>query len=361
MPKKEKEIWYRFISGEPCENEELKQLSKWLEDKRNRDYIDSVLSEEWEKKIEKETSVRFEDIQKKIERSEPVEQPVVRFIFQKIKSGYQKAAAILLLPLLVFSAYYFINQYDNGGAYFTTSAARGQKAQVVLPDGTKVWLNSETKLDYPVSFGKGERQVELSGEAFFEVTENKETPFFVNAGLIKIKVTGTSFNLKAYPDDEEAEAVLMEGEIEMIALSEKDKGVSGPIIMKPGDACVFNKKNNSFKPAAFREEEINGWKNNQLIFKDDDFELLAKKIERWYDVEMIYDKEALKGQRLTVELYEGERLGKLLEIIEIAVSAECTVENNKIYVRKKKQMEKGQTLRQHESALQHHLSKNKFN
>lgn len=336
MPEKEQEILYRYISGEYCPDNDLKLLHKWLEEESNQQIIDAFLSDEWEKNTEKETAVKFEDIQKKTGSFEPGKNRLAFRFFKKTMNSYQKIAAVLLLPLLLFISYYFVSQPENEIQYFQTMTVRGQKSQVVLPDGTKVWLNAESMIEYPTTFGKKNREVKIAGEAFFEVAENKSVPFYAKAGNVEIKVTGTSFNLKAYPDENETETTLFEGEVELRVYSENEKTKPVTVQMKPGESYVFNQMNRKLLRGIFRDEEIAGWKKNQLIFKNDEFDVLAKKIERWYDVEMIYDQESLKDQRLTVELYEGEQLGKLLEIIEIALSAECSVEGNKIYVEKSK-------------------------
>jgi transmembrane sensor len=336
MPKKEQEILYRFISGEFCPDKDLKLLHKWLEEESNRQSIDALLSDEWEKNTEKETAVQFKDIQKKTGSFEPgATQPVLRFL-KKTVNSYQKIAAVLLIPLLLFISYYFVSQPENEIQYFQTMTVRGQKSQVILPDGTKVWLNAESMIEYPATFGKKNREVKIAGEAFFEVAEDKSIPFYAKAGNVEVKVTGTSFNLKAYPDESEVETSLMEGEIELKVPQINNTGSSNSLKMKPGDSYVFNTETNKVLKSDFKADEINGWKNNQLIFKDDNFKALAKKIERWYAVEMIYNEEKLSDQRLTVECFEGERLSRVLEIIEIAISVNCKIDGNKIYVESKK-------------------------
>jgi len=336
MLKKEQEILYRFISGENCPYDDLKLLYKWLEEKSNQQSIDALLSEEWEKNTEKETAVKFEDIQRKTDSFElKKNQPVIHY-FKIAVNSYQKIAAILLLPLLLFISYYILSQPENEIQYFQTMTVQGQKSQVILPDGTKVWLNAESMLEYPSAFGKNIREVRMTGEAFFEVTENKSVPFYAKAGNVEVKVTGTSFNLKAYSDENEVETSLMEGEIELKVPKINNTSSSNSLIMKPGDSYVYNTKTDKLLKSDFKADEINGWKNNQLIFKDDNFKALAKKIERWYAVEMIYNEEELNDQRLTVECFEGESLSRVLEIIEITISVNCKMDENKIYVESKK-------------------------
>lgn len=336
MPKKEQEILYRFISGEYCPDGDLKLLHKWLKEESNKQSIDVLLADEWEKNTEKETAVKFENIQKKTESFELKKyQPVIHY-FKIAMNSYKKIAAILFLPLLLFISYYFVNQPENEIQYFQTMTVRGQKSQVILPDGTKVWLNAESMIEYPATFGEKHREVKIAGEAFFEVAEDKSIPFYAKAGNVEVKVTGTSFNLKAYPDESEVETSLIEGEIELKVPQINNTGSLNSLKMKPGDSYVYNTETNKVLKSDFKADEINGWKNNQLIFRDDNFKALAKKIERWYAVELIYNEEELNDQRLTVECFEGERLSRVLEIIEITISVNCKMDGNKIYVESKK-------------------------
>lgn len=234
---------------------------------------------------------------------------------------YQKIAAFLLIPIMVVGILYWMSQYNqSSGQYTETFAPRGQKSQIVLADGTKVWLNSETRIKYPGKFDKSHREVYLDGEAFFEVTKNVHQPFVVHTSGIDVKVLGTKFNVKAYPDENEIETSLFEGKINLIQKISDMKYLEKEV--SPGHSLVFNKKLNNLTESRFPEEEICGWKNNQLIFKDDTFVNLVRKMERWYDVKVIYDEKLFSDRRLTVELYEGERLEKLMEIISLTLSVD---------------------------------------
>ncbi|WP_319501289.1 FecR domain-containing protein [uncultured Draconibacterium sp.] len=331
MNKTEKNILSRFLANEITTHEELDHLKECLSDDRE---MEQLLREEWDKEHNKETKIQFPHIQGKIKE---LEKKSLKIPFRKkILISYQKVAAAIVLPLMAFSIYFAVNHFNSEPTYFQTIAECGQKSKIELPDGTKVWLNSDSKIQYPDNFGKHNRSIQLTGEAYFEVTKDVENPFLVEAGEVKVRVLGTRFNLKAYPDEYEIETTLFEGKVELNVQPEAKNIASRVVEMEPGESLIFNKTRNELQFGEFEKEEILAWTNNQLIFRNDNFENLVRKIERWYDVEIVYDKASLNNQRLTVELYQGELLFRLLDIIELAMDVECVSEQNKIYIKAKK-------------------------
>jgi len=236
----------------------------------------------------------------------------------------------LLIPILGLGILYWVSQYNQPvGQYTETIAPRGQKSQIVLADGTKVWLNSDTKIKYPGNFSKNQRDVYLDGEAFFEVAKNEHQPFVVHTSQVNVKVLGTKFNIKAYADESDVETSLFEGKINLI-MNNSSSGSPVEKEVKPGQSFVYSKTDHQLVANRFPQEEINGWKKNQLIFKDDTFSNLVRKVERWYDVKVVYDEKQFDDRRLTVELYEGERLDRLMSIISLALSVDYKYEKGEI-------------------------------
>jgi len=225
---------------------------------------------------------------------------------------------------------YQLNQHNPTIIQYTeTIAPRGQKSQIVLSDGTKVWLNSDTKIRYPGQFAKNQRDVYLNGEAFFEVTKNERQPFLVHTFGPDVKVTGTKFNIKAYLDENQVETSLFEGRVDLI-LKNPNSDQTFDKELNPGQSFIYSGISHQLTSARFPKDEIDGWRKNQLIFKDDTFIKLVKKIERWYNVEVIYDATKFDNRRLTVELFEGERLEKLMDILSLALSVNYRYEKGKI-------------------------------
>lgn len=331
----------RFLDERDCTSQELAQLKRWLSDPATHSEVESWLLEHWTTSPEMDSTTLIETVFKQIQEYQNEHQLKSGFSLTRILKVYQKVAAFLLIPLIGVGIIYWVSQYSqSAGQYTETIAPRGQKSQIVLADGTKVWLNSDTKIKYPGNFSKNHRDVYLDGEAFFEVTKNEHQPFVVHTSGVDVKVLGTKFNVKAYKDEDAIETSLFEGKVHLLMNtgpaanpSEKD--------IQPGQSFVYSKTSHQLTANRFPQDEINGWKNNQLIFKDDSFSNLVRKLERWYNVEVVYDEKRFDDRRLTVELYEGERLERLMDIISLALSIDFKYEEGKIILTPKaKNMQK---------------------
>ncbi len=199
---------------------------------------------------------------------------------------------------------------DNALVYNTLSTPRGGQYQVVLPDGTQVWLNSASSLSYPVEFSGNERRVKLTGEAYFEVAKNKDKPFYVTSNNTQIRVLGTHFNISAYSDDQELTTTLLEGSVEMSKNNTQ-------LVLKPGwQAMVSNDADaKQIRVAQANIKEVMAWKNGYFIFNDDNIATIMKKVSRWYDVDV-----ELKGnfanQNFGGTFYRSKGIDELLKNLE---------------------------------------------
>lgn len=166
----------------------------------------------------------------------------------------------------------------------TITVPLGGLFEVVLPDETKVWLNSATSLTYPSRFTGNERKVELKGEAYFQVAKNEELPFKIIAGDNEIKVTGTEFNVSAYEDDQQVATTLIEGGVIV------SKGQSQLRLM-PGEQSISVTNSDYFIRKKIDTDLALGWMNGYFIFDDQDVESIMREISRWYNVEVVFKKE----------------------------------------------------------------------
>lgn len=171
---------------------------------------------------------------------------------------------------------------DVKPVYNTISTPTGGQYTVELPDGTKVWLNSESSLKFPTNFTGHERRVELSGEAYFEVAKNKEMPFHVNSRNAEVEVLGTHFNISAYPDEQINKTTLLEGSV-------KVSNGSRNCIIKPGEAASLADGSPLIKVAKVDAEEAVAWKNGYFMFAEEDIHSIMKKLARWYGVEVEFE------------------------------------------------------------------------
>ncbi len=330
------DIANRFLAEQVCTRQELIELKKWLSDPSSQIEVEKWLSDHWESSPEINSDALIESVFCQIEEYEKSNVRHSAFTWPGFVRIYQKVAAVLLIPLVGLGILYQVNQHNPSVIQYTeTIAPRGQKSQIVLSDGTKVWLNSDTKIRYPGQFDKNQRDVYLDGEAFFEVTKNKHQPFLVHTSGPDVKVHGTKFNVKAYADENQVETSLFEGRVDLL-IKNQESGQTDNKELKPGQSIIYSEINHQLASVRFPKDEIDGWKKNQLIFKDDAFIKLVKKIERWYNVEVIYDARKFDNRRLTVELFEGERLEKLMEILSLALSVNYQYEKGKIILTPKK-------------------------
>lgn len=334
------DIANRFLAEKECNKEELAEFKNWLSNPASHSEVERWLLEHWDLSADIDSNTLIEAVFKQIQEYQKVHRPKSGFSLSRILKVYQKVAAFLLIPLIGLGILYWAGQFNKPADQYTeTIAPRGQKSQIVLADGTKVWLNSDTKIKYPGHFSKHQRDIYLDGEAFFEVSKNEQQPFVVHTSGLNVKVLGTKFNVKAYADEDQIEASLFEGKINLLMSDLSDEMLEKEV--KPGQSFVYSKTDHKLMLNRFPQDEINGWKKNQLIFKDDTFGNLVRKIERWYDVEVVYDEQQFEDRRLTVELYEGERLERLMEIISLALMVNHQYENGKIILTpKQKNMQK---------------------
>lgn len=325
----------RFVSDNNLTYGELKLLRDWMLVPENRKTIDTWMHSIWIEAPEKESELTFKQLINTINEQYSLEKAQI-FRFNKTVKLFQQAAAILIIPVILFFVYYaWIRRPDPVTIYTEAIVPMGQKSEIVLPDSTHIWLNSASRLRYPKEFGSVTREVYLDGEAYFEVKNNGHTPFLVHTSALAVKVMGTKFNVKAYPDDEEVETALLEGEVQLQVLTDLGKDHVKILVVKPGEMINYSRANSSVLKTGFKADETIGWRNNRLIFRDDTFDKLVKKIERWYDVKIIYDKALFRDKRLTVELLQGESLDRLFQIIEKTIHVNYKIDKQYIYINPK--------------------------
>nr|WP_121273533.1 FecR family protein [Pedobacter schmidteae] len=179
---------------------------------------------------------------------------------------------------------------DSKLQYNTIATPRGGKYQINLPDGTKVWLNSASELKYPVIFASNERRVELKGEAYFEVSKNKTSPFHVKTINQDLEVLGTHFNINAFADEQETKTTLLEGSVKIVPVnSNRSSKIPGSVLLKPGQQVVLDKDELNVKKADI--SEVMSWKNGVFQFNDTELSSIMRQASRWYDVDVVYENQ----------------------------------------------------------------------
>ncbi|OQP52778.1 hypothetical protein A4H97_24040 [Niastella yeongjuensis] len=228
---------------------------------------------------------------------------------------------------------------DNSGgdgplAWNTLATPRSGQYQLRLPDGTKVWLNSESSIHYPTGFKGKERRVQITGEAYFEVTHDNQMPFIVDlpskggAGGGQVEVLGTHFNVNAYGDESAIKTTLLEGKVKVV---EKTATVQQTAILSPGEQAVIPNSNRiQVRKAAI--DNVVAWKNGLFHFESADIKTVMRQLARWYDVEVVYEG-AVKNEPLFVEISRNTRLSDVLKVLKESGSAKFSIEGKKIIVK----------------------------
>lgn len=222
---------------------------------------------------------------------------------------------------------YNANQQDIGKEN-TVIIPRGGKYELQLADGTKVWLNSETKLTYPVSFNTQERIVKLEGEAYFDVTSDVNRPFRVISPEQTVTVLGTSFNVQAYQETNKTITTLVEGKVAVnIKNSELETTLS------PNMQSTFSRINHELNTKVVDTDLYTGWKDGLFIFEDARLEDMLMTLSRWYDMELFYQNEAQKDLKFTGEMKRHDGLKKILKLIEKTNTVEFTIKGKTVIVK----------------------------
>jgi ferric-dicitrate binding protein FerR (iron transport regulator) len=230
-----------------------------------------------------------------------------------------RIAAGLFVPLLLASTWLAYRQFTQPEVHAAfamqeiTSPA-GMRSQVVLPDGSKVWLNAESTLKFPVPFPKDIRNIDLKGEAFFEVVKNQNKPFVVQSGNVQVKVLGTRFDCKAFDEDKTIEVILEEGSV---ALNSNITATGAESVLKPGDRAVIEKETGKTQISNEEVQKYIAWHTGKLVFDNTSMEEVASMIERWYGVEVvIQDPEILKNRFTTT--FDNESIFHVIELLGLS-------------------------------------------
>lgn len=204
----------------------------------------------------------------------------------------------------------------------------GGEYQLILPDGTKVWLNSDTELTYTVPFTGNERRVKLKGEAYFDVTHNKEKPFIVDTDVQDIEVLGTEFNISAYSEDINVVTTLVNGRVKV------EHTIDGSTILEefllPNEQLVLNKETQGVIKQEVETYFYTSWKDGRFTFKNEPLESFFTKLARWYDVEVFITDDSIKDINFTGDIPRYKNMTDILNIVEAEMSVHVEIENNKI-------------------------------
>jgi transmembrane sensor len=210
--------------------------------------------------------------------------------------------------------------------YVTKSTKRGQKATITLNDGTVVRLNSESSITFPEHFDGESRSVVLEGEAFFEVAYNPEQPFTVRSGDLRTTVLGTSFNIAAFPEQEEIQVTVATGKVKV---SNESSATAQALHLIPGEQASFNKTTTDLFKQEVTLETFLAWKDNRLVFDDISFAKAIHVLERWFDVQITLEEPAEARQCFVSGKFNNETLINVMDGLQFMKGFDYEVDNQR--------------------------------
>ena len=308
-----------------CTPDEVDEVFKWFEtnakNKGGRILMEQLWSEIEDRKVEE---VDFDNLLDKIHHQINIETAEEEFSHQKLKTlrvaanYFVKIAATLFIPLMILSSYLFYQKIKekNEVIYSEITSPLGSRTSFELPDGSKVWLNHGSSLRFPLKFNGSYRELELKGEAYFEIVHNEKQPLIVKTNDIQVKVLGTKFNVMAYPDDQDIEVTLKSGKV-AIQRPGKYGSSENLLVLRPNQQAIFNKKEKTIKYRSIRTERFISWKDGKLIFINDPINLIMKRLERWYNVDIVLKDKELYNYTYTAT-FTDEQLTQVLDLLKVA-------------------------------------------
>ncbi len=357
------ESLFKYFSGKATNNE-IRFISEWLDQDKHNIHEFATLKKifvEISANLDYDKSVVEKAYNVFLERADAYEKnkgPDKKSKINRLRKSIVKYAAAIVLMISIGTGAYFL----GGKTIFLLDRESceivvpyGSRSSVVLPDGSKIWLNAGSKLIYNRQFGIRERKVFLEGEAYFTI-EKKKHPFVVHTSHLDIHVLGTAFNVKSYPEEDNIETTLVKGNIRI-----ETKKSDSPVYLKPKQKLTFYKANAFTEISSFEKkskssktgnknltsspdrkssgdidikinvntEEFTSWKDGKLIFNNEPLESLAKKLERKYNIIFIFKDEELKKYSYSGTLLDFP-LEQVLKALELTSPINYTIHEKKV-------------------------------
>lgn len=351
------------LSSETISSKEMDELYELLNKSENSNDFESYSDHIWAQSQSGpdllSSSKTWDNIRKSL-KSLPFEASVP--VYKNIGLQVLKYAAIIIVSMGLTWLYFSFKEKASQSqmAFNEFRVPYGSKSSLILPDGTKVWMNSGSRLRYPEKFAVNDRTIYLEGEAFFDVTHNPNRPFIVKTSDINIKVYGTRFNVKSFPEESIIETALLSGSV-VIERTNSRGQVLHNIKMVPNQVVSYSKKKGDFisekpsekalvehkigsvlssgkvneiKPisAVTAIELVTSWKDEKMIFKKESIEDIIVKMQRWYDVKITLQNEGFKKSTFT-GTFDKETVEQALNALKLTYPFTFTINKNIIVIK----------------------------
>jgi ferric-dicitrate binding protein FerR (iron transport regulator) len=251
--------------------------------------------------------------------------------FSNWPNTFRKIAAILILPLVVYALYttWLNHTYrhitQNVPVVEKVTASEGSITTFTLPDGSQVWLNEGSSLEFPLLFKGDRRDVSLNGEAYFEVAENRDMPFYVNFDGLTLEVTGTSFNVAGY--DSLSEIVLTEGKVSLY--DNNNSGKNKVADLSPGQMALYDHKTGNSRLMETETDKYTAWTKGKLILREDSMNYVIRRLSNWFNADFIIQDPALYEYVITAT-FSGETLDQVLYFLTLSSPIRYEIINQKV-------------------------------
>ncbi|MBX3255574.1 MAG: FecR family protein [Chitinophagaceae bacterium] len=366
-------IWHlisRKLSGEAT-LEELRELQQLLKHDPETAYRVELYSNFFEHPVQQQRSseqknTQWQKLQSKLSEEFPADfpgdtasealqsRPSVFYLYKK----WMAAAAVLLV--ITVSAIYFLQKSDKAQDVVSAAVINemntmpGTRSKTVLPDGTIVWLNSDSRITYNAHFGETRREVFLIGEAFFDVAHNADVPMVVHTKNVNIWVKGTAFNVRSYPESNRVETSLIRGAVELTTNADPER----KIMLKPNEKIVLEAvepdtaahaavrssrpEHASVKQNLYHIQQLDGsrynvipeisWVQNELVFDNEVFTEVISKMEKWYNVEIVLENKELANKNFS-GAFKKEDITTALQGLQFINSFQFEIKDNIVYIK----------------------------
>lgn len=237
-------------------------------------------------------------------------------------------AAAVLTGVLLAGSYFFISNWKSQHHMLVAEAGAGEQKEIILPDSTHVWLNAGARLEYPQAFGKN-RQVSLTGQAFFEVKQDAHKPFEVKTSELNVLVLGTSFDIKAYPALDEAQVTVKTGTVKVLHAQE------GLDVLNAGDQLIFSRSAQQYMKSKVDNQQIDEWTSGLISLSQAGFSELAVTLENQYGVRIRYNPAEMKKDEYTLRCSKQLTIGQVLDIINSIHPIQYDIQGKDITIHRK--------------------------
>lgn len=323
MTKKDYYILLEKFLKKEATLEETRQLTEWFRLSDTKEELSGYYAAKWENPPVIMDANLQNTMLENIRREMKPHHRRSSYSFGKL----MKYAAAILVPVILGVGSYFLSGrlFSSNSKEMIVNVENGQKANLQLPDGTRVWLNSGSSIRYDKSYNQRDRIIALEGEAYFEVAKDKNRPFIVRTNDVSVRAVGTTFDVKAYANDNTITTTLIEGKVNV----SDDKTTSQ---LLPNQKITFNKSKRTFDKIQVYDAEIAGlWKNNQLAFDSESLEDIAKTLERMYNIQVVFNAQQIKKMRFSGRI-KNNSLESVLQLISLTSPIYYNVKDSIVFL-----------------------------